>query len=135
MNQVISNARKSKSIFFSAIVKGDAIVSMSNGHGDKNPIEHAEILTIKKALKKIGVNSLKKCTLYSTCEPCIMCMGAIHWSGIREVTFGARLTDSKRFGFNEIIIPGVEKAIKTSGVKLNKDIMRKECLELFNQNK
>lgn len=133
MRRVIANARNVKSPFFSALAKGDMIIVTSKSNGQNNPIEHAELLTIRKALKKLKTNSLKNCTLYSTCEPCPMCMGAIHWSGIREVVFGARLTDSRKFGFDEIIVPQLGEALKSRGVKVNKDIMRKECLELFDQ--
>jgi tRNA(Arg) A34 adenosine deaminase TadA len=133
MVQVIANARKSKSAFVSALAKGNTIISMSKSNGDKNPLEHAEILAIKKVLKKMNPNSMKKCTLYSTCEPCLMCMGAIHWAGIKEVVYGATLEDSKKFGFNEILVPQLKKTLKASGIKFNKDIMRKECLELLNR--
>ena len=134
MRQVIANARKSRSPFFAVVAKGNAIISASKSNGINNPVEHAEILTIKKAFKKMKTNTLKGCTLYSTCESCPMCMGAIHWAGITEIVFGARLEDSRRFGFDEIIIPQLSKALRIRGVKVNKDIMRKECLELFNQN-
>lgn len=133
MARVVANARKSKSAFVSAVVKDNTIISISQSNGDKNPLEHAEILAIKKVLKRMNPESMKKCILYSTCEPCLMCMGAIHWAGIKEVAYGARLEDSKRFGFNEILVPQLEKVLKASGIKFNKDIMRKECLELFNQ--
>lgn len=132
MKQVIANARKARSPFFSALAKGNKIVSMSKSNGSNNPIEHAEILAIKTALAKTKTNSLKGFTLYSTCEPCPMCMGAIHWAGITEVAFGARLSDSRRFGFDEIIVPQLSRELKSRGVKVNKGIMRKECLELFN---
>jgi tRNA(Arg) A34 adenosine deaminase TadA len=133
MRRVIANTRKSRSPFFSALAKGSKIIAMSKSNGPNNPVEHAEMLTIKKALKKMKTNSLKRCTLYSTCESCPMCMGAIHWTGITEVVFGARLTDSRRFGFDEIMAPQLIKTLKSRGVKVNKDIMRKECLKLFDQ--
>ncbi len=134
MKLLIAEAQKANSPFFSSLVKGNKIIAMSKSNGLNNPTEHSEMLTIRKALKRIKTKSLKGYSLYSTCESCPMCIGAIHWTGIKEVTFGARLTDSRRFGFDEIISPQLTKMLKAKGVKVNKDVMRKECLALFNRN-
>jgi tRNA(Arg) A34 adenosine deaminase TadA len=132
MKRLIADAKKARTPFFSAVAKGNRIIAASGSNGLNNPIEHAEMLAMGKALRKMKTKSLRGCTLYSTCESCPMCVGAIHWAGIGEVVSGARLTDSKRFGFDEILVPQLGGMLKTRGVKFNKDIMRKECLELFN---
>ena len=131
MGQIIANARKLDSPFFAAVAKRGKIISKSRSFGQIDPISHAEIVAIRKALKKLNRTSLRGFTLYSTCEPCPMCLGAAHWSGISELVFGARLTDSKRLGFNEIIVPQLAMELKKRGVKISKDVMRQECLHLF----
>lgn len=131
MGQIIADATRAKTPFFAAVTKNGKIVSKSRSFGSTDPTSHAEVVAIKRALKKLNRNSLKGYTLYSTCEPCPMCMGAAHWSGISQLVFGARLSDSKRFGFDEIIVPQLAMELKKSGVKISKDVMRQECLRLF----
>ncbi|MDE1865567.1 MAG: nucleoside deaminase [Candidatus Micrarchaeota archaeon] len=135
MKLVVKKASRAGFPFFSAIAKGDKIIASSKGNGIRDPTAHAEMLAIQKALRKLKTNSLKGFTLYSTCESCPMCMGAIHWAGISELVFGARLTDSRRFGFDEIIIPQVGATLKRRGVKINNDVMRKECIGLFKSSR
>jgi tRNA(adenine34) deaminase len=60
---------------------------------------HAEIIAITAASQYLGAKYLKDCTLYVTLEPCVMCAGALHWSQIERVVFGA--SDTKR-GFSRV---------------------------------
>ncbi|MFY7909691.1 MAG: nucleoside deaminase [Emticicia sp.] len=60
---------------------------------------HAEIIAITAATQFLGAKYLKDCTLYVTLEPCVMCAGALHWSQIDRIVFGA--SDTKR-GFNRV---------------------------------
>jgi guanine deaminase len=69
-----------------------------------DPTAHAEILAIREAAKKMGTHCLKDCKLFSSCEPCPMCLGAIYWSGISEVIFAADRKDAAVAGFNDEFI-------------------------------
>jgi guanine deaminase len=66
-----------------------------------DPTAHAEILAIRKASEAIGSHILDNCTLYASCEPCPMCLGAIYWSGIHEVIYAADRIDAEKAGFGD----------------------------------
>jgi tRNA(adenine34) deaminase len=80
---------------------------------------HAEIIAITAATQYLGAKYLKECTLYVTLEPCIMCAGALHWSQIDRVIFGA--SDTKR-GFSRVSPPVLHS--KTNVVK---GILETDC--------
>jgi guanine deaminase len=69
-----------------------------------DPTAHAEILAIREASEKLQTHDLSDCTLYSSCEPCPMCLGAIYWSGIRRVFFACDRYDAEGAGFSDRLI-------------------------------
>ncbi|MDX9930700.1 MAG: nucleoside deaminase [Bacteroidales bacterium] len=69
-----------------------------------DPTAHAEILAIREASELLGCHDLSDCVLYSSCEPCPMCFGAIYWAGIRTVFFASDRTDAERSGFSDKMI-------------------------------
>jgi tRNA(Arg) A34 adenosine deaminase TadA len=79
---------------------------------DHDPSAHAETLTIRLACAKLGSGSLKGYTLYTTCEPCAMCMACALWSGLDRLVFGATIADAGRF-VSQIRIPVKEVARRT----------------------
>jgi len=66
-----------------------------------DPTAHAEIIAIRKACENIGSHILENCTLYASCEPCPMCLGAVYWSGIKEVFYASNRTDAEKAGFGD----------------------------------
>lgn len=66
-----------------------------------DPTAHAEILAIRKAGELLGSHDLGDCTLYASCEPCPMCLGAIYWAGIKRVYYAADREDAARAGFGD----------------------------------
>ena len=64
---------------------------------DHDPSAHAETLTIRLACANLAKASLKGYTLYTTCEPCAMCMACALWSGLDRLVFGATIADAARF--------------------------------------
>lgn len=66
-----------------------------------DPTAHAEILAIRKAAEILGTHDLSGCSLYASCEPCPMCLGAVYWSGIREVFFASDRKDASDAGFRD----------------------------------
>jgi len=120
--------------FGCVIVKGNKIIG--RGHNtvlrDKNPTHHAEINAISDACKRLKTISLKGCVLYSTVEPCPMCLSAIHWAKIKSVVYGATIEDAKKEGFNEIQLS--DKAFNKIAhlkIRLKGEVMQKESKELF----
>ena len=75
--------------FGAVIVRGDEIISIGQNHVTCNndPTAHAEIVAIRKACEKLDDFSLKGCSLYTSCEPCPMCLSAIYWSHIDKIYY------------------------------------------------
>lgn len=69
-----------------------------------DPTAHAEIIAIRKASEILGTHDLSGCTLYSSCEPCPMCLGAVYWAGIRRVVYSSGRKDAARAGFDDDFI-------------------------------
>jgi tRNA(Arg) A34 adenosine deaminase TadA len=67
----------------------------------QDPTAHAEITAIRAACKERGHFALDGCTLYSTCEPCPMCLGAIYWARLDRVVYAASRTDAAEAGFDD----------------------------------
>lgn len=106
MSRAISLAREGRDMdnggpFGAVITRGDEIVAESRNEvvckGDCT--QHAEIRAIKRACKSLGSLSLKGCVLYTSCEPCMMCLGAAYWADIDYIYYGASAMDAKEFGF------------------------------------
>jgi tRNA(Arg) A34 adenosine deaminase TadA len=77
---------------------GERLMRAVNRVGpDHDPSAHAETLTIRLACAKLATGSLKGYTLYTTCEPCAMCMACALWSGLDRLVFGATIADAARF--------------------------------------
>ncbi|MBP1595762.1 MAG: Guanine deaminase [Acidobacteria bacterium] len=66
-----------------------------------DPTAHAEVLAIRKAAARLRSHNLSSCTLYTTCEPCPMCLGAALWARIPRIVFGCTGGDAARLGFSD----------------------------------
>ena len=88
------------------MVKDNKIISEASNRVvlNNDPTAHAEILAIRQASSILQTHDLNECTLYSSCEPCPMCLGAIYWSGIRKVVYSCDRTDAERAGFSDKLI-------------------------------
>lgn len=75
--------------FASVVVRDDEIVAagLNLAAQTRDPTAHAEILAIRRASRVLGTESLRGCRLYTTCEPCPMCLGALYWAELDHVTF------------------------------------------------
>jgi tRNA(Arg) A34 adenosine deaminase TadA len=71
---------------------------------NSDPTAHAEILAIREAASFLGSHDLSNCTLYTSCEPCPMCLGAIYWSGIKKVVYACDRNDADGAGFSDKLI-------------------------------
>jgi guanine deaminase len=69
-----------------------------------DPTAHAEIIAIRRASATIMSHDLSGCVIYTSCEPCPMCLGAIYWSGIQKVVYASDRKDASRAGFNDNLI-------------------------------
>lgn len=66
-----------------------------------DPTAHAEVVAIREACKKLGTYWLKGCDVYTSCEPCPMCLAAIYWSHCRAIYFGNSAADAAKIGFDD----------------------------------
>ena len=89
--------------FGSVIVKdGEIIAEAANSVTSTNdPTAHAEVLVIRAACAKLGAFELHDCDIYTSCEPCPMCLGAIYWARIARIFFANDASDAARIGFDD----------------------------------
>ncbi len=100
------NVQNNGGPFGAVIVKDGKIIATGvNGvtrHND--PTAHAEVSAIRKAAKKLGTYDLEGCVIYTSCEPCPMCLGAIYWAHLDKMYYGNTKTDAKNIGFDDSFI-------------------------------
>jgi guanine deaminase len=119
--------------FGAVVVRGGQVVARAHNRVIKthDPTAHAEILAIRRASKKLGRFDLSDCAIYSTCEPCPMCLAAIYWAKIRRLYYGCTKEDAARIRFDDRHIYGVLKGTvkrpRLKSVRIDRD----DCLGLF----
>lgn len=111
---------------------GERLMRAVNRVGpDHDPSAHAETLTIRLACAKLGAGSLTGYTLYTTCEPCAMCMACALWAGLDRLVFGATIADAGRF-VSQISISAKEVARRTDlHCVVAGPVEREVCVMLF----
>ena len=92
--------------FGAVVVKGGAIIAegVNRVTASRDPTAHAEISAIRAACAKLGAFELKDCDLYTSCEPCPMCLGAIYWARPAHVYFANLAADAASVGFDDAFI-------------------------------
>lgn len=111
---------------------GEVLMRAVNAvRAENDPSSHAEVRTVRKATKKLKNPSLKGYTMYTTCEPCPMCMANALWAGLDRVVYGATIEDAGKH-CKQIYIPAVEVA-QRSDMKcvIDGPVLREECYKLF----
>ena len=123
---------------FGAVIvdKEGNIIAKGNNTVIKNgdPTEHAEMNVIREACKKLGTYDLSEYILYTSCEPCPMCLSSIIWANIKEVYYGCTKEDAGEIGFRDDMIYDYLKGNKSNLIDLKK-MDRDECLEVFKKYK
>ena len=130
----IDNVERGGGPFAALIVRDGEIVSTGiNSVAEENdPTAHAEINAIRSATKELQRFKLNDCVLYSTCEPCPMCLGAVYWSGIPTIYFGNSREDAAKYGFDDsYIYQQIGMALDERQVRFTR-ILGKEAIEAFN---
>jgi tRNA(Arg) A34 adenosine deaminase TadA len=103
----IENVRSGRGGPFGAVVvKNDHIIAegVNQVTSTNDPTAHAEVLAIRQACQKLGFFELKECQIYTSCEPCPMCLGAIYWARLSRVYFGNVAADAAKIGFDDSFI-------------------------------
>ena len=119
--------------FGSIIVKNDKVIAEGSNKVTLNndPTAHGEIVAIRKACKNLNNFNLRGCELYSTCEPCPMCLSAIYWAHIDKVYYANTRNDAQKIDFDDSLI----YSELLTNVKKRKipmfQMMRDEALKAF----
>jgi len=92
---------------FGAVIvrQGEVIATGTNRVvPDNDPTAHAEVLAIRRACQRLGTFSLAGCTVYSSCEPCPMCLSALYWAGVSRICYGNTKADAQAIDFDDSFI-------------------------------
>jgi guanine deaminase len=121
--------------FGAVIVRNEKIVGRGWNQvtGSNDPTAHAEITAIREACKKLKVFQLDDCDLYTSCEPCPMCLGAIYWARLRKIYYANTRKDAAAIDFDddflyrEVALPVARRKIPM------KQLLHREALNVFAQ--
>ncbi|GAA4308891.1 guanine deaminase [Compostibacter hankyongensis] len=119
--------------FGAIVVKGDEIIGRGANQvpATSDPTAHAEVVAIREACRKLGTFELSGCEIYTSCEPCPMCLGAIYWARPDRVYYAGTRADAAGAGFDdafiykEISLPLAERSIPMI------PMMKEEALSVF----
>ena len=119
--------------FGSVIVKDNKIIAEGSNKvtSTYDPTAHGEIVAIREACKKLNNFSLKGCELYSTCEPCPMCLSAIYWARVDKIYYANTREDARKIDFDDsLIYTELQKNIDERKISMTQ-MMRDEALKAF----
>ena len=123
---------------FGAVIvdKNNNIISNGNNKVliNNDPTAHAEIIAIREACKKLHTYDLSNYIIYTSCEPCPMCLSAIIWSNIKEIYYGCTKKDAANIGFRDDAIYDFLNGENIDLINL-KQIDRDDCIKTFEEYK
>jgi len=121
--------------FGAVIVRNNEIIAegFNKVTSSHDPTAHAEVTAIREACATLQTFQLDDCVLYTSCEPCPMCLGAIYWARFKKVYYGAGQQDAAHIGFDDqFIYDEIEKPM--SGRKIPfEQLDREEAVRVFNK--
>lgn len=109
------------------VAEGTNLVTSTN-----DPTAHAEVVAIRNACRALGTFQLDGCDLYTTCEPCPMCLGAIYWARPARIFFASTAADAASAGFDDAFIYDELKQSPAARRIPMKQLLRDEALAVFN---
>lgn len=119
--------------FGAVIVRNGEVIATGTNRvtPDNDPTAHAEISAIRAACRKLGIFDLSGCVIYTSCEPCPMCLGAIYWSHIDSMFYGNDKHDAADIGFDDAFIyEELEKAPANRRLKTG-EMLPDEAIKAF----
>ncbi len=129
----VENVDKGGGPFGSVIVKNNKIIAEGANKvtSTNDPTAHGEIVAIREACKKLNNFNLNGSELYSSCEPCPMCLSAIYWARISKIYFANSRTDAQKIDFDDsLIYSELQKNINGRKIPMIQ-MMRNEALRAF----
>lgn len=121
--------------FAAIVVKDGTVVACGTNRvtSTNDPTAHAEIVAIREACGALGSFQLTGCEIYTTCEPCPMCMGAIYWARPAKVFFAATRSDAAAVGFDDSYIYEQLSMAPRDRAIPTEQLMREEALAAFSE--
>ncbi|OED35867.1 tRNA-specific adenosine deaminase [Flavobacteriaceae bacterium (ex Bugula neritina AB1)] len=119
--------------FGAVVVKNDEIIAegCNSVTSTNDPTAHAEVVAIRKACEKLGTFQLEDCIIYTSCEPCPMCLGAIYWARPKKVFYGCTKEDAAAIDFDDqFIYEELDKGIDNRAINFI-GLMREEAVDVF----
>lgn len=124
------NVKNGGGPFGAVIVKDGQIIAKGTNRVTSNndPTAHAEIVAIRQACEKLNDFQLTDCIIYSSCEPCPMCLGAIYWARPKKLVFAANKFDAANAGFDdsliydEIHLPYSDRHLETVNLRVDESL-------------
>ena len=115
------------------VVAGGAVIGRGHNLVETlaDPTAHAEVSAIRAACAAVKDFKLEECEIYSSCEPCPMCLSAIYWAGIRKIYFANTREDAKRIGFDDSFIYDQIPLAPSRRTVPSEEMMRAEALQAF----
>ena len=129
----INSANTMGGPFGSVIVKDDKIIAEGSNKVtcSNDPTAHGEIVAIREASKNLNTFDLSGCEIYTSCEPCPMCLSAIYWSRLDKIYYANTREDAKNIDFDDsFIYTEIPKKIDDRKIKMTQ-ILRDEALKAF----
>lgn len=119
--------------FGAVIVKNNSIIAEGNNNvtSKNDPTAHAEVVAIRKACEKLNSFQLDGCIIYTSCEPCPMCLGAIYWARPARVVYGCNRQDAANINFDDQFIYDELKVGMADRKIPFQQILQKEALTVF----
>ncbi|MBQ2796297.1 MAG: nucleoside deaminase [Tidjanibacter sp.] len=119
--------------FGAVIVRDDQVIATGSNSVTllNDPTAHAEVSAIRAACQAVGDFNLKGCVIYSSCEPCPMCLSAIYWAGIERIYYANNREDAAAIGFDDAFIYDQIPLAPTKRTIPSLPLMRAEGLEAF----
>lgn len=124
---------------FGAVVVKDGVI-VGRGHNEvlkhNDPTCHGEIQAIRDACRSLGTYDLSGCELYTSAEPCPMCLSAIIWANIKTVYYGNSAKDAAAIGFrDDFIYDFIKRGCADEGTLALRQMGREEAIKIFEQYK
>ena len=130
----VENVRAGRGGPFAAVVVKDGRIIAEGANrvtSTNDPTAHAEVVAIREACRALGSFQLTGCEIYTTCEPCPMCLGAIYWARPARVFYAATAEDAARFGFDDsFICREFQRPLPERKISMTQ-MMREEALRVF----
>ncbi|MFA7252762.1 MAG: nucleoside deaminase [Candidatus Paceibacterota bacterium] len=135
----LEEARKASWPFGAVVVRNGEIISQAGSGDDQDeitdPTAHAEVNAIRRACTKLKTGDLSGATLYASCEPCALCVGAAWYANIKDIVYGTSLEDvgeiNKAWG-GDLGFP--HNHLKETGINMRGGLLKEEIMEMYKKH-